>query len=1526
MKIHRREFIKFSGISGVALLSGLPAFSGFFNDIPSAEQNFISLCGICPDPNSIGEKGIHLRWALPPSKGFPEKMIVYRRKSSEKASNMLMRLADSNETYLPAKKNDISFIFQNSQRLRIANTNQGRCYENLTLSATDKLKIVFDYPVDYCRIQLGVINPLTIKGYYADGTVASTVIVSTVQTYSSFSITGDGKRKVKYIELPLNFKHIYFLEYYHQEFACSFKDWEKAGEIDNVKDIITPANGELVFKRLLNGAFNYYLPTALPTDPKREVYKKQSEYYQRIIKGMSNPSTENFIVQPPYTQLSQIPADELIFKNKNKNNLKINAWNFLMLHALDPNIARMMGLYFVDSIVKVEENAFYDYKIVAYYKDKKELCGIVQQIPGKYAGKPELINDISATQTGNTWWEFDTQLRPLKHSGKVRLSWAGPKTSIHPYLNPVVYGFRKNSSNERVISPGRNKAKGLFYVDQEAVVSATESKYEIRGIDLFGQTSYKISTGQLVKDKDNPPPPYKLTFGDYNNAINLFFEYGTSQYLAAPDAQSFTIYKKPDTLISTHDYKYNLEAEFTQNDEGNKIRTITLQSYNGSDGEFQFVRFIKNQNGQGLPAISRKKFKIDYISAGKLMFTCGIEYDPLAVGWVECVKDPAAKNNNGWSVAATKQSSPPIYGQLINYINFISNSNDTTHYRDATIPVNKSFTCKAVLVFHIPPSEAKDLFETTASINNEEHTEVLIDRQILISGLFSRCRVKTNTTTRAIVQSAGIAAMGSELAAAIALDPRAKNKYARILFRGNVTVSPGDNLYLHLPHKADTVNVPNKLSEWIIARVSISLSSGLNPGGELLLKGRKTIPILNDDGSSTQTDEDILLTATVGSDFYDPANTPSDNYKEVLLFIDKRIKSFVTPGPLVYFAPYAVSIQSIVQSLTLLKTEAHKSLYFAVDTKDNANPVNTSPLSIIAQFIKTRNADDKPDTPQTPFPCGHSTATEAYLNPSNSEGRSTFCIEWNDIKDSAGTSKGYRYEVARSLDKTIIAVHKDLWLKGMDHPAPANSTIAVSGLQRNPANATTGVIEARFINTEAREWNDYKGGRLKQGTGVNVKGFEIIAVSKNGNQVNLSLRPMIKGTSPAIGTAAIDILPAYQKIHDDPVLLKGIIDLCPSAFSIVTGQPLRNANKFLDDVPGMGSSRFFYKVRSVDASEIRSEWSPASVAVWQVKGELPEMLLSFDVEVGDRLARLVWRNVPLHKTFSKFEVYRFNTPPAADWIIGNSTPIASITFNAENSGDYPYKKIVARNGIITIPAKLTIPIQQNLPLLENFNASTIGLRYLDGNQQNLYNSNDFSVLYKTLEDAASIAITGIKIKNNAAIIEDMPLTISANNINVDRDKSLLAFEDRTVVGGKEYYYSVRAVMKLPQGSRMIKGQPTAAIRIKAIDKSKPVAPALILAWIALPGSTNGIMCVRISFTQNNYKRIYLQRKKSGEQQYEKAVVGDQKGWISLNQSGNTTIQLIDQAAIQSNGWIYIAMIETTDGRMSDYSIEKTILR
>src|SRR5688572_32557522 len=79
----RGYFLKLTGLSGIGFLASTSALSGFFDNVPPEDQTYIPVCGIYPDPLSIGGKGAHLRWLLPPSKGFPDLITIYRRKAEK---------------------------------------------------------------------------------------------------------------------------------------------------------------------------------------------------------------------------------------------------------------------------------------------------------------------------------------------------------------------------------------------------------------------------------------------------------------------------------------------------------------------------------------------------------------------------------------------------------------------------------------------------------------------------------------------------------------------------------------------------------------------------------------------------------------------------------------------------------------------------------------------------------------------------------------------------------------------------------------------------------------------------------------------------------------------------------------------------------------------------------------------------------------------------------------------------------------------------------------------------------------------------------------------------------------------------------------------------------------------------------------------------------------------------------------------------------------------------------------------------
>jgi len=114
MKTNRRQFIQITGlaIGGLAtegVISGLPALAQSFEFIPPGEQTFLPINGIFADPSSILDKGVHLRWSLPPSKGIPDLINIFRRRSKGNSGSIKINPANSGLAQLPSLYRNLTF-------------------------------------------------------------------------------------------------------------------------------------------------------------------------------------------------------------------------------------------------------------------------------------------------------------------------------------------------------------------------------------------------------------------------------------------------------------------------------------------------------------------------------------------------------------------------------------------------------------------------------------------------------------------------------------------------------------------------------------------------------------------------------------------------------------------------------------------------------------------------------------------------------------------------------------------------------------------------------------------------------------------------------------------------------------------------------------------------------------------------------------------------------------------------------------------------------------------------------------------------------------------------------------------------------------------------------------------------------------------------------------------------------------------------------------------------------------------------
>ena len=1235
MKSTRRQFIKVTGLATGGIASGLPSLAQFFDFIPSAEQTFIPVTGIFANPSSILDKGVHLRWSLPPSKGIPDLLKIFRRKSDGSSGVIKLNPADSNQAQLPSSYRAITFEGSRNS-FSLTETLEGKCYNVKPIDPYKMIKVIFSENITSCVIQLGDIKRSKILVFHPDNSLSHELLTENQSGKSSIHITAKNGRPFKSIEIPLNFSYLYSFEFTGNQYLCESKGWELIGNIDNAEDL----KKTNLFNRISITTRNFYIKSLND----RVRYEKIAKQYEGLMTIMQSPSEEYFQKNKDYQSISAIPFEKLNIKSTNSTSSSLNAYNLFLIGCIDPNIARLAGLYFVDTTAK-DLDVLYDYKVEAKYNNnyyQKTLCGVILNVGGKYSELPTLQEPLITTQIQSTRWEFDNEYNP-KHLGKVRIAWKEINQnptglSWKRFIEPVVYNLQVDSNKPRLISP-RADDSYLFFINQNAKVENPDVEYRVSGIDIFGQKSNELKSKIRLNDRDIPACPVRLNFSQSNNQTALNLEYGGFQYLTDPEVTKLDVYIKKDSI-----YKQNIKAKyssFTQegnNAFGSKLIQIYLNDSINTTTQYISLHFIETTSGEKLPAAKRKKFKVLEQSENKVLIVIENEdnFLPESNGTVLLEADSRDKKN-GWTILNNSpiDYKPPIQTRLTGYNHFVNESSDDSHFISAQrIGVRNSFKSRIIKIQYKKYSDNKDLFNPNTDIENDLFTEVTINRTLNESDIFTGGLLKQGQATFSIIaQNAGYNSAISE-----AFE-------TKLIFTGHVSLSIGEVSLIPPTFDVDI--------NGFIGGFMIFWLSGLNDydkihTGEFLLKGTKTFTTNeNDQSTATIKEEPINVICTVLSDIY-----KNNDQLQVLVRVSTKVSFLHTErtsersNKVLYFKPYSFDITETLYTNPLQPKEAFKNFYFAANAIDKAG--NESPLSVIAQFIKTRSKNDKPPTPSKPFPCGNPNATEAYLKLPNSEGISFFKLCWND-------STEYRYEVGRASDKSIVASHRDLWLKGLSYTTDDQQSVTLNSLINiGSLDSQNGTIEVSISSTIMAQPEIYLGGRLIQGTGAVKKCFEILKANTVNSQVIVLLRPLIKGNVPTNTTSIIQKLPDYPSILQVDAILTRLANLTPpteptpenpffpdslGAFSVVTGQPLRDENSFLDEVPGLGTSRFFYKIRAVDGSENRSLWSEASIAVWQVDTRVPDIIENLQVQkIGGKIY-LSWTNL-LDKNILHYNVYR----------------------------------------------------------------------------------------------------------------------------------------------------------------------------------------------------------------------------------------------------------------------------------------------
>jgi hypothetical protein len=141
--------------------------------------------------------------------------------------------------------------------------------------------------------------------------------------------------------------------------------------------------------------------------------------------------------------------------------------------------------------------------------------------------------------------------------------------------------------------------------------------------------------------------------------------------------------------------------------------------------------------------------------------------------------------------------------------------------------------------------------------------------------------------------------------------------------------------------------------------------------------------------------------------------------------------------------------------------------------------------------------------------------------------------------------------------------------------------------------------------------------------------------------------------------------------------------------TLVSTVPVRT-NSFNDIVPARGNNRFFYKIRAVSVSEVRSPFSGASVPIFQMDTTPPEEIRELSAHSLDNRAILVWKNDRVGYARA-WKLIREITPASGGAVIKSETELPE-------SAVFPKPLFLSNAQTIVLHQPLIIPVPTGLKI------------------------------------------------------------------------------------------------------------------------------------------------------------------------------------------------------------------------------------
>ena len=459
----------------------------------------LSLIAIHPRSDSIGPPGIHLRWHFAPQLGFPPAGFqLYRRKSKENRTFLCLGKFAEPMTF-PLEAN--GWVAYAEESL-VVSVDQGQ----LVVEKPGKIQLFFVEPVVRVQVRTGAGVPSpTLRAYAGKRLTAKTRDNGTALSEISAPL-------ITAVEMDLE-HGMQIADICHQPKAALCQaNWGSP-----IAKLSLPTNVDAALKRLEPRLRNRYASSQQDAQKK---YGSETAHLIDRLKQLQSPDAATF-VDPNVTpdqlrmRLNDDPATPL---DTPLNDLQPQS--ILLLSALDPNIARMLSLYWVDRFRRFGDpapNQSYDYKVEARWGNT-QYCALALDVGDTVAELPVVGTPGKPEQLPGIHW------RNGQPHARVRLGWQmqQPADPTLQVTRPVCYDLVRTNitlgtaaqrlTDHKPILATR-EANGdtlsIQHVDPRVPIGSTEvlvsgnlalfeHRYAVSGIDIFGQIR------PVTRDSDAP--------------------------------------------------------------------------------------------------------------------------------------------------------------------------------------------------------------------------------------------------------------------------------------------------------------------------------------------------------------------------------------------------------------------------------------------------------------------------------------------------------------------------------------------------------------------------------------------------------------------------------------------------------------------------------------------------------------------------------------------------------------------------------------------------------------------------------------------------------------------------------------------------------------------------------------------------------------------------------------------------------------------------------------------------------------